>query len=119
MQKTRIYELAKRLKVPNKTILSELLKLGVEGKTHSSSIEPDLVQKIEAALLKKPVKPSKETLPAKGPATAKPVAHSKEKHTGAHVKTEPPPEEKCLKKSSLRQKYRQSQRRFHLKMKKR
>ena len=94
MQKTRIYELAKRLKVPNKTILSELLKLGVEGKTHSSSIEPDLVQKIEAALLKKPVKPSKETLPAKGPATAKPVAHSKEKHTGAHVKTEPPPEEK-------------------------
>ena len=94
MQKIRIYELAKSLGVPNKIILSELLKLGVEGKTHSSSIETDLVQKIEAVLLKKTGKPFKETLPEKGPVIAKPVVHSKGKHAGAHVQTEPSPEEK-------------------------
>jgi translation initiation factor IF-2 len=94
MQKIRIYELAKRLGVPNKTILSELSKAGVEGKTHSSSIEPDLVKKIEAILLKKQVKPSKETLSKKDPEIRKPAVQPKEKITGTHVKTEPPPEEK-------------------------
>jgi translation initiation factor IF-2 len=94
MQKIRIYELAKRLGVPNKIILSELSALGVEGKTHSSSIEPDLVQKIEAVLLKKPVKPSKETLSEKDPALSKPAVQPKEKITGEHVQTEPTHEEK-------------------------
>ena len=45
MQKIRIYELAKELGVTNKSILSELSKLGIEGKTHSSSIEPELAKK--------------------------------------------------------------------------
>ena len=47
MQKIRIYELAKKLGVPNKSILNELPKFGIEGKTHSSSIDPDIAQKIE------------------------------------------------------------------------
>ncbi len=46
----RIYELAKKLGVPNKNILNELSKLGIEGKTHSSNIEPELAEKIEAVL---------------------------------------------------------------------
>jgi translation initiation factor IF-2 len=76
MLKIRIYELAKRLGVPTKTILSELSKLGVEGKIHSSSIDPDLAKKLENILLKmkglspeqkkvtkKSVKPSVEQAP--------------------------------------------------------
>jgi translation initiation factor IF-2 len=50
MSKVRIYELAKRLGKSNKEILDELAKLGVEGKTHSSSIEDDIVEKITKSL---------------------------------------------------------------------
>jgi translation initiation factor IF-2 len=53
MQKIRIYELAKELGVTNKSILSELSKLGIEGKTHSSSIEPELAKKIKNIFLQK------------------------------------------------------------------
>lgn len=52
MLKIRIYELAKKLGVPTKTVLVELSKLGVEGKMHSSSIDPDLAGKLEDILLK-------------------------------------------------------------------
>ncbi len=50
MSKVRIYELAKKLKKHNKEILDELLNLGIEGKTHSSSIEADVAEKITQAL---------------------------------------------------------------------
>ncbi len=50
MQKIRIYELAKKLNVPNKSILAELSKLGIEGKTHSSSIDGEIARKIEEIL---------------------------------------------------------------------
>ena len=70
MQKIRIYELAKKLGVPNKSILNELPKLGIEGKTHSSSIDPDIAQKIERNFLKKPAEAKKETAPA-GPRVSK------------------------------------------------
>jgi translation initiation factor IF-2 len=57
MQKIRIYELAKKLNMPNKSILNELSKLGIEGKTHSSSIDPEIAQKIEEIILKTAVAP--------------------------------------------------------------
>ena len=64
MLKIRIYELAKKLGVPNKNILVELSKLGIEGKTHSSNIEPEIARKIEEVFLKRsagmPKKPSPE-----------------------------------------------------------
>ena len=47
----RIYELAKKLGVKSKYILSELSNLGIEGKTHSSNIESELVKKIEETVL--------------------------------------------------------------------
>ncbi|MGB9715516.1 MAG: translation initiation factor IF-2 [Thermodesulfovibrionales bacterium] len=62
MPKIRIYELAKKLEVPSKVIITELMKLGIEGKTHTSGIEADIAKTIEDALLKKPAEPSKETL---------------------------------------------------------
>jgi translation initiation factor IF-2 len=46
MPKIRIYELAKRLDKSNKEILDELARLGTEGKTHSSSIDDDIAQKV-------------------------------------------------------------------------
>src|SRR3972149_4073980 len=48
----RIYELAKKLGVKSKGILCELSKLGIEGKTHSSYIESELVKTIEEILLR-------------------------------------------------------------------
>ncbi|MGB9716324.1 MAG: translation initiation factor IF-2 N-terminal domain-containing protein [Thermodesulfovibrionales bacterium] len=43
----RIYELAKRLGVKSKSIIYELSRLGIDGKTHSSNIEPNLVDTLE------------------------------------------------------------------------
>jgi translation initiation factor IF-2 len=60
MNKIRIYELAKKLDVANKVILTEIAKLGIEGKTHASSIEGELAGKIEAIVLKKTAHPAKE-----------------------------------------------------------
>jgi translation initiation factor IF-2 len=65
MSKIRIYELAKKIGVSTKVILSELSKLGTEGKTHTSSLEPELAKAIEDKLFKKAVEPQKETIPEK------------------------------------------------------
>jgi translation initiation factor IF-2 len=73
MNKMRIYELAKKLGVPNKVILTEISKLGIEGKTHSSSIEPELAGKIETIILKKTAQPAKEKPAFKEKPTEKPV----------------------------------------------
>lgn len=71
----RIYELAKKLGVSSKSILSELSKLGIEGKTHSSGIEEEIVKKVEAILTAKPLKPLIEKAPEK----IKPTIPAKEK----------------------------------------
>lgn len=73
MLKIRIYELAKKLGVPNKIILNELTKLGVEGKTHSSSIEPEVARKIETVLLQKSGRPSREKAAEQGEAVRSPL----------------------------------------------
>lgn len=80
MSKIRIYELAKKLGVPNKIILNELSKIGIDGKTHSSNIEPELAQRIEKIVLQKS-KPSKERVPEKEEA-AKTLEPSVEKLSG-------------------------------------
>lgn len=69
MQKIRIYELARKLNIPNKSILMELSKLGIEGKTHSSTIAPDIVEKIEELILRRPAE--REETPA--PAETQPI----------------------------------------------
>jgi hypothetical protein len=67
MPKIRIYELAKKLGVTSKVIIIELSKLGIKGKTHTSSIEPKLAESIEAKLLKKAVEPIKYAIPEESP----------------------------------------------------
>jgi translation initiation factor IF-2 len=89
MLKIRIYELAKKLGIPTKTVLSELSKLGVEGKIHSSSIDPNLARNLEDILLK-----------MKGPssgqekATEESVKPSAGQSPEAQIESELPPEEK-------------------------
>ncbi|NIT04258.1 translation initiation factor IF-2, partial [Candidatus Saccharibacteria bacterium] len=39
MANKRIYELAKELGLPNKDLIAALEKMGIKGKTHSSSID--------------------------------------------------------------------------------
>ncbi|MBI4686257.1 MAG: translation initiation factor IF-2 [Nitrospirae bacterium] len=53
MAKLRVYELAKRLNVNSKDILTELQKLGVEVKSHSSGIEDKVAQRIAKLFLEK------------------------------------------------------------------
>lgn len=89
MLKIRIYELAKKLGVPTKTVLGELSKLGVKGKVHSSSIEPDLAGKLENILLKmKGLSPEQEKV------TKKSVTPSAKQAPEAQKESELPPEEK-------------------------
>ncbi len=85
MPKIRIYELAKKIGVTNKVILSELTKLGIEGKTHSSNIELEIARTIEDVLLKKAGEPVRETTPEKELVTKEPVKPSVEKLTEEHV----------------------------------
>ncbi len=94
MNKIRIYELAKKLGVANKVILGELLKLGVEGKTHSSSIEPELAQKIENMMRKKVVGPAKVPSPEKTQLKGEPIKTSVETSPEEHLETKPPVEDK-------------------------
>ena len=69
MQKIRIYELAKKLGVTSKVIITELSKFGIAGKTHTSGIDPEVARTIEAALLKKSVELLKETVSKESPLT--------------------------------------------------
>jgi len=56
MSKVRIYELAKKLNKQSKEILDELAKIGIAGKTHTSSIEEDIAKKIADAFSPQPPK---------------------------------------------------------------
>ncbi|MEW6068207.1 MAG: translation initiation factor IF-2 [Nitrospirota bacterium] len=90
MSKIRIYDLAKKLGVANKAILDELSKLGIKGKTHSSSIEQETAQKIETIRLKKPEeKPAKKAIPKKD-LVAEPTEPSIEKKSEREIKKAEP-----------------------------
>ncbi len=51
MAKIRVHELAKKLAIDNKSILAALEKLGVTGKSHSSSLDEHLINKVKRVLL--------------------------------------------------------------------
>ena len=57
MTKIRVHELAKKLAIDNKSIINALESIGVKGKSHSSSLEDHLVQKIKRVLLGYKVEP--------------------------------------------------------------
>lgn len=67
MSKLRIYELAKKLSVTHKEVISELSKLGISVKSHASTIEDEIAGKVEAIFRKK-----QKPAPAAKPKAAKP-----------------------------------------------
>jgi len=46
MAKIRVYELAKKLGISSKELLSRLAKLGVEAKSHSSNVDDSIIKKL-------------------------------------------------------------------------
>jgi len=63
MTKIRVHELAKKLAIDNKSIISALESIGVKGKSHSSSLEDHIVQKIKRVLLGYEVEPEPSPAP--------------------------------------------------------
>lgn len=53
MPKKRVYELAKELGLENKELIAHLEKIGITGKSHSSSLEDDEVERIQREVLAK------------------------------------------------------------------
>ena len=64
MGNIRIYELAKKLKKESKDVVSALESLGVKGKKPASTVEADLVSKVEEIFKKKDKPAAKEKKPA-------------------------------------------------------
>ena len=87
MSKVRIYELAKQLNKSNKEIIDFLSDLGIEGKTHSSSIESAVAERVVKELTAPPP-PPKTPEPKAAPAKAAAKAPEK-KPEQVQKKTEP------------------------------
>lgn len=78
MSKIRVYELAKQLDRQSKEILDALSKIGVEVKSHASTIDSETADKIKqvfAAPVKKAAAPAKKAVPPKAaePEKARPA----------------------------------------------
>ena len=66
--KVRIYDLAKKLKKTSKELMALLEEMGVPFKSHSSSIDSETAQTVEALVTEEPN--------SKGPAKQGPKPHS-------------------------------------------
>ena len=64
LSKIRVYELAKMLGKSNKELMKVLEDLGIEVKTHMSSIENEVAQLVEEALTESPKQEKKGEDPA-------------------------------------------------------
>ena len=61
MSKKRLYEIAKELGKESKEVVARAKELGLEVKSHSSSVEADVAEKIVASF--KPAAPKAEAKP--------------------------------------------------------
>lgn len=82
MSKTRVYELAKELKLPSKDIIEKAKQLGITYNSHMSTMEDGEVSKIKASISTKKEAPKKvvekkETLAPKKVEAKKQAAESK------------------------------------------
>ncbi|MBI4690746.1 MAG: translation initiation factor IF-2 [Nitrospirae bacterium] len=94
MSKLRVYELAKKLDVTTKDIISVLSELGIKGKIHSSALETEIIEKVEKLLKKKApavAKPKKAVpkLGKKKPSEEKKVRERHEKMQVAAIEPVP------------------------------
>ena len=92
--KVRIYELSKSLGVSNKDVIDALkAEFGVDVKSHASSIDQDVADKIESILKQGSAKPAKSAEPK--PAEPKVVEKATEKPAAAKAPVEKTPEIKA------------------------
>jgi translation initiation factor IF-2 len=97
MAKVRIYELAKKLNRNSKDILDELADMGFEGKSHSSSIDESIADKIARTLaalepVESPAPSAEERKPA--PEAPKEAVREEKEEIAVQVTAEPKVETK-------------------------
>ncbi|MCI1986956.1 MAG: translation initiation factor IF-2 [Lactobacillus sp.] len=104
MGKKRVYEFAKELDVPSKTVIDAAKKQGIEFKNHMSTMEADQETKLKAAL--KPAAKPAAAPAAEKPAPAAPKAEAASKPApapGTHHTTQKSKDGKTLiSKSAIR-----------------
>ncbi len=79
MSKIRIHELAKKLDTTAKEVIAALAELGITGKTHSSTVDSEITEKVEKVLKKKPAAEPKAKKTAVKPEKKKPAEDKKAK----------------------------------------
>jgi translation initiation factor IF-2 len=95
MAKLRVHEVAKQLGVPSKEVLAHLEKIGNPVKSHSSTIEDELAERVRSELgggdsAKPPAAKKTKAAPAKAKTAApKPKTEPKAKKTTAKPKAAP------------------------------
>ncbi|VAX18705.1 hypothetical protein MNBD_NITROSPINAE04-215, partial [hydrothermal vent metagenome] len=92
MSGVRIYELAKEYGVPNKALIDMLGGMGYPVKSHSSSIDMHLADRLRRQIKQKglekprPKKPAKATAKGAAPKTAKPAKKAATRKTETPAK---------------------------------
>lgn len=97
MSKKRLYEIAKELGKESKEVVARAKELGLDVKSHSSSVEEAVAAKIAASF--KPVAPKAEAKPAASKASAEKKAEKSEPAKPAVAKEEAKPAEPVAPKA--------------------
>lgn len=97
MSKKRLYEIAKELGKESKEVVARAKELGLDVKSHSSSVEEAIAAKIAASF--KPAAPKAETKPAAPKASAEKKAEKSEPAKPAVAKEEAKPAEPVAPKA--------------------
>ena len=97
MSKKRLYEIAKELGKESKEVVARAKELGLDVKSHSSSVEEAVAAKIAASF--KPVAPKAEAKPAASKASAEKKAEKSEPAKPAVAKEEVKPAESVAPKA--------------------
>ena len=97
MSKKRLYEIAKELGKESKEVVARAKELGLDVKSHSSSVEEAVAAKIAASF--KPVAPKAEVKPAAPKASAEKKAEKSEPAKPAVAKEEAKPAEPVAPKA--------------------
>jgi translation initiation factor IF-2 len=71
MSKMRVYEYAKKNNVPSKDVIHKLKEMNIEVTNHMSTLEPEVVEKLDHTYNKKSEQPQASAPKAKRPAPAK------------------------------------------------
>ena len=96
MSKKRLYEIAKELGKESKEVVARAKELGLDVKSHSSSVEEAVAAKIAASF--KPAAPKAEAKPAAPKASAEKKAEKSEPAKPAVAKEEAKPLSQLLLK---------------------